>query len=375
MRYCKKCVNPDTRPNIHFDAEGVCFPCRFAEQKQQNAVDWMARRKELEEITRWGKEHSKSSYDCIVTVSGGKDSTRQALYARDELGLKPLLVSCVYPPEQLSERGARNLTNLISHGFDTISLSLNPQVWKTMMRQGFLKYANWCKSTELALYAIPIHVAIAYKIPLVFLGENPAFTIGEKAGGLDGDASKMKYGNTLSGGLPEPLMTESVTRKDVHFYRYPSDSDIQYGNLRLVYLGYYIEDFNHYKNGEFAIANGLEIRTEPPEKIGDINGYTALDEDFVIVNQMIKYVKYGFGRVTDQAAEGIALGLFDRKTGIELVKKYDGKCDPMYIERFCRYLGISEEKFWQVVEAVRGKDIWEKNGNGQWKLKVDIAQS
>jgi N-acetyl sugar amidotransferase len=375
MRYCKKCVNPDTRPNIHFDEEGVCFPCRFAEQKSQNAVDWAARRSELDEITRWGKEHTSSSYDCIVTVSGGKDSTRQALYARDELGLKPLLVSCVYPPEQQSERGARNLSNLIEHGFDTISLSLNPQVWKTMMRQGFLKYANWCKSTELALYAIPVHVAIAYKIPLIFLGENPAFTIGEKAGGLTGDASRMKYGNTLSGGLPEPLMTESITQQDVHFYRYPSEDDVSYANLRLVYLGYYIEDFNHFKNGEFAIANGLEIRNEPPEKIGDINGYTALDEDFVIVNQMIKYIKFGFGRVTDQAAEGIALGLMDRKTGIELVKKYDGKCDKSYIERFCQYLDISEDKFWEVVESVRGKDIWEKDGNGEWKLKVDIAQT
>lgn len=375
MRYCKKCVNPDTRPNIHFDEEGVCLPCRFAEQKLQNTVDWAGRRKELEETILWGREHSKSSYDCIVTVSGGKDSMRQAFYVRDELKAKPLLVSCVYPPEQQSERGAHNLSNLIEHGFDTISLSLNPQMWKTMMRQGFLKYANWCKSTELALYAIPIHVAIAYQIPLVFLGENPAYTIGEKTAGLDGDATKMKYCNTLAGGSPEHLMTEETTDKDVHFYRYPSDDDIQYANLRLVYLGYYIEDFNHYRNAEFAIAHGLEIRDEPPEKIGDISGYGALDEDFVIVNQMIKYVKYGFGRVTDQVAEGIPLGRMDRKIGIELVKKYDGKCDPIYIKRFCKYLGISEEKFWGIVESVRGKDIWEKDSNGQWKLKVDLAQA
>lgn len=375
MRYCKKCVNPDTRPNIHFDEEGVCLPCRFAEQKNHHEVDWEARRRELDDIMQWGRDHTSSSYDCIVTVSGGKDSMRQAFYVRDVLKAKPLLVSCAYPPEQMSERGARNFSNLIEHGFDTLSLSLNPQVWKTMMNQGFLKYANWCKSTELALYAIPIHVAIAYKIPLVFLGENPAFTIGERTGGLDGDASRMKYSNTLAGGTPDHLMTEGITPQDVHFYRYPSDTELSDANLRLVYLGYYIEDFNHYSNAEFAIARGLEIRNEPPEIIGDINGYTALDEDFVTVNQMIKYIKFGFGRVTDQAAEGIALGHMDRQTGIDLVTRYDGKCDPVYIRRYCQYLGISEDKFWEIVESVRGKDIWEKDDHGNWKLKVDLASS
>src|SRR3989338_11510037 len=134
IRLCRRCVNPSTRPNIFFDEEGVCPVCRFAEEKKNGKIDWGARKKEIEEIIQWGRLNSKSSYDCIVTVSGGKDSTRQALFARDELKGKPLLVSCVYPPEQLHERGAQNLSNLISMGFDTLSVSLNPQVWKTLMR-------------------------------------------------------------------------------------------------------------------------------------------------------------------------------------------------------------------------------------------------
>ena len=152
------------------DDEGICPVCRFTESNRNNVIDWEARRRELEGIIAWGHQHSRTSYDCIVTVSGGKDSTKQAFFARDELGLNPLLVSSVYPPEQLHERGAHNLANLISHGFDTVTMGLDPQTWKEMMRQSFFIHANWCKSTEMALYAIPIHVAIAYKIPLIFLG-------------------------------------------------------------------------------------------------------------------------------------------------------------------------------------------------------------
>ncbi|MFA5089125.1 MAG: N-acetyl sugar amidotransferase [Candidatus Omnitrophota bacterium] len=373
VKLCKRCVNPSSRPNIFFDEEGICPVCRFAEQNKKGKVDWRARDKEIRDIIQWGRRNTKSSYDCIVTVSGGKDSTRQALYARDKLKANPLLVSCVYPPEQIHERGAANLGNLISLGFDTLSVSLNPQVWKTLMRQGFLKHANWCKSTEMALYAIPIHVAIAYKIPLIFLGENPAWTIGEKHGRLDGDASKMRYCNTLEGGDPSGLMTEDMTRKDVHFYTYPPEDDVEYAKIRIIYLGYYIRDWSGHKNAEFSIAHGLEIRKEPPERIGDLWGFSALDEEFRIVNQMIKHVKFGFGHVNDQVCEAITHGLMGRKEGIELLKKFDGKCDHFYIERFCRYLGISEQKFWAVVESFRGKDIWRRAGDDKWELDIDFT--
>jgi len=373
MKLCKKCVNPDTRPNIIFDENGICPVCSFEEQKKNHLVDWEKRAEDLQEIIRWGKENSKNSYDCIVTVSGGKDSTKQAMYARDVLNLNPLLVSCVYPPEQLHERGAYNLENLISLGFDTVSISLNPQVWKTLMRQSFFKHANWCKSTEMALYAIPIHAAIAYKIPLIFLGENPALTIGEKHGRLDGDASKMKYCNTLQGGDPSSLSTDDISGKDMHFYYYPSDDDMEHAKLRIIYLGYYIQEWSGRNNAEFSIRHGLKIRSETPEQTGDLWGFTGLDEDYRIVNQMIKYIKFGFGHVTDQVCEAINLGIMDREEGIELVKQYDGKCDHLFIERYCRYLDIPEKKFWEIVEAVRNKDIWQQDENGNWQLTVNYS--
>jgi hypothetical protein len=225
----------------------------------------------------------------------------------------------------------------------------------------------------MALYAIPIHAAIAYKIPLIFLGENPALTIGERHGRLDGDASKMKHCHTLGGGVPDKLLTEGVSQKDVYFYHYPSDDDMEYARLRIIYLGYYIREWSGRNNAEFAMRHGLQVRHEPPEKIGDLWGFTGLDEDFRLVNQMIKYVKFGFGHVTDQVCEAINLGIMTREQGIGLVKNYDGKCDDSYIKRFCDYLEISTEEFWQVVESVRNRDLWRQEAEGSWILLADYS--
>ena len=373
ITYCKRCLNPSSRPNSFFDDEGICPVCRFEEAKRKQGVDWNARRAELAEITEWGRERSRGSYDCIVTVSGGKDSLCQALYARDDLGLKPLLVSFVHPPERLHERGAQNLANLIELGFDCISVSPDPRTYKKLMKESFFKYGILGKSSEMALYAIPIHVAIAYGIPLVFLGENPALTIGEKHGRLDGDASKMKHCNTLGGGDPKALLPEDVGPRDVIFYRYPPDKDMEHASLRIVYLGYYMEDWSGWNNARKAIAHGLVTRDDPPEKIGDLWGHSALDEDFRIVNQMVKYVKYGFGHVTDQVCDAINLGRMTRDEAIDLVRKYDGKCDPSYITRYCRYLGIDEAVFHEVVEGYRNPDIWKRDEGGEWALRSEIG--
>jgi len=367
IQLCLGCVNPSTRPNIIFDASGLCPVCQFENGKKNENIDWELRNKELQLICEWGKKETKSSYDCIVTVSGGKDSTRQACFARDELGMNPLLVSCSYPPEQLTELGAHNISNLIELGFDTISLSLNPKLWKQLMREGFMRYGNWAKSTEMALYAIPIHVAIAHQIPLIFYGENPVLTIGERHGKINGDASQLKKGNTIADG-PDSLLPDAVSKQDTHFYYYPSDGDMEAAQLRLVYLGYYMPDWSGKNNAKFSIERGLKTRPETPDKIGDLWGFSCLDEDYSIVNQFFKYLKLGFGRVTDQVCEAINSGEMTREEGLELVKKYDGKCDQSFIKRFCQYLEITEEKFWEVASNYRNKNIWQSDQSGQWKL-------
>jgi len=371
MKYCRKCVQPDTRPGIVFDRHGVCPACRFAEQA--NDIDWEARHRELEKLAEYARSTNVSGYDCVVTVSGGKDSLRQALYVRDVLGLKPLLVCCSYPPEQISERGAYNLGNLISLGFDTITVSPDPQIWKALMRTGFERYGNWCKSTEMALYATGPTVAIAYHIPVIVYGENPAIALGELGQGYttNGDGNTMKYSsNTIGGGDPSGLLVQGMTHQDVIWYHYPDDLSIELAKLRMIYLGYYVRDFTRFKNAEVAVANGLEVRDDKPEDMGMVWEWESLDEDFVIVNQMIKHMKFGFGRTTEQVLEAMRLEMMTREEAADLVRKYDGKCGPQYIDAYCRYLGITEEEFWRVAESYRNPDIWERDGQGQWMLKV-----
>jgi len=222
----------------------------------------------------------------------------------------------------------------------------------------------------MALYAIPIHVAIAYKIPLVFLGENPAHTIGEKHGKLNGDASQMRHGNTIKGGKADILLDAGVSSHDLFFYNYPPESDVKQAGLRLVYLGYYMRDWSGWNNAEFSIDRGLKVRKDSPENIGDLWGVSALDEDFRIVNQYLKYIKYGFGHVTDQVMERIHAGEMTREKGIELVMKFDGSCHPKYIRRLCDYLEITQEDFERVVDQARDKNIWKKSGPGSWQLDV-----
>ncbi len=370
ITYCRGCLNPSTRPNTYFDPDGYCPVCAYESNKTKQAIDWASRKEEINKIKEWGQKNTKSTFDCIVAVSGGKDSMRQAFFARDNLNMNPLLINCVYPPEQLHERGAHNLSNLIEHGFNCISVSLDPKKWKELMRHGFFKFGNWGRSTEMALYAIPVHLAVGYKIPLMFYGENPALTIGEKHGRLDGNAIGIQEGNTIKGG-PKSLNYSQATKQDYHFYEYPSYENINNADIRIIYLGYYIEDWYGFKNAEIAKSQGLKLRYDSAENIGDIWGIGALDEEFTIINQFLKYYKLGFGRVTDQVCEAIHQGLMTRDEGIDLVNRYDGKCSGKYIKQFCDYIEISNDQFWEVLDKHVNKDLFQKE-NGEWRPKFEV---
>jgi N-acetyl sugar amidotransferase len=373
MKYCRLCLQPDTRPGIRFDAGGTCPACVYAASLKD--ADWDARQKELQEIVAFGRSHNHSGYDCIIGVSGGKDSTRQALYVREVLKMNPLLVCLGYPPEQVTQRGVENVSNLIKLGFDCVSINPGPQTWRKLMRRSFLEHANWCKSTELALFSSVPRLAIAYQIPLIWWGENAALQLGDLnvAGRAGWDGNNLRRMNTLSGGDFAWLISEEVARNQVLQYAYPSVKEMEDANLQIVFLGYFWRTWSLLDNGIYAVLRGLDIRREPPEDIGDPVGVTSLDEDWVTLNQMIKYYKFGFGRVTEYVNEDIRNGRISREDGIAMVEKYDGRCSPRYIRSFCEYLEISEAKFWEVVDRSVNQQLFARGPAGTWERRFSIG--
>ncbi len=374
MKYCIKCLQTDTRPGIKFDKNGICPACNYHESLQ--SVDWDERRKEIDEIIAFGKAHNQSGYDCIIGVSGGKDSTRQAFYVKDVLKMNPLLVSLGYPPEQVTQRGVDNVSNMIKHGFDCISINPAPQVWRKLMRKGFFQFTNWAKSTELALFSSVPRLAIAYQIPLIWWGENAALQLGDLnvMGKSGSDGNNLRKMNTLGGGDITWLLSEEIKKNEILQYLYPSEKEMENANLRITFLGYFWKDWSLIDNGNFSALRGLEIRNEKPWEIGDPLGITSLDEDWVTLNQMIKYLKFGFGRIADYVNEDIRNGRMTREEGIELNKKYDGACSPKYIKNFSDYIGITVEDFWKQVDKCVNTNLFIKHKLGDYSPKFEVGK-
>jgi N-acetyl sugar amidotransferase len=372
MKYCKNCLNISTRPGIKFTDNGLCPPCAL--YTNPNEVDREGLKAELEEIIAFGKANSHSGYDCIIGVSGGKDSTLQAIYVKEILGMNPLLVSLNYSPEQMSQRGANNLSNLINLGFDCLNVSCSPKIWKKLMKAAFYQYGNWAKATETALFSSVPRAAIAYQIPLIWWGESIVTTHGDLGvkGKSASDGNRLKYSNTLAGGDISWILELGLNNKEVLQFNYPSDVEMERANLRIVFLGHFWKNFSIFTNGNVAALRGIDVK-KPTINDADFWGTSMLDEDFFTVNMMIKWFKFGFGRASDNINEEIRYGRITREDGIRIVEQFDGKCPDIFIEKFCDYIEITRNEFWNVVDKYVNKELFDKVSEGVYNPKFKVG--
>ncbi len=367
MKYCKKCLSTDLRPQSKFNKEGICLPCQFAEDETN--YNSRVKLKILREKFRLSrvKQKNKGAYDCIVGVSGGKDSTRQAHWVRDRLGLRPLLVCCGYTPKQMSKIGAKNLSNLISMGFDVIVATPAPKTAAELTLESFVKFGNVSKSAEMSLFSTVPRLAIELGVNTLFWGENPALQVGDNAaqGSDEFDGNNLRKMNTVQSGgynwikdkVSQPYLSEH--------YIYPSEDDFEKGKINIFYLGPVWDDWSNQENATYASLQGLTLRPNDELKTGDLSNASMLDEEFTNINMMLKYYKFGFGRATDFVDEKIRSGIISRDEAIKIVKKYDGLCSDEIIERFCSYVNISISDFWNIANKWTNQKLFKINKKGR----------
>jgi N-acetyl sugar amidotransferase len=363
MKYCKKCLYPETKPEINFDNEGICAACKTLEKKQQ--INWEDRRLDLEKILNNYKSKDGSKYDCIIPVSGGKDSHFQAHIIKNEFGLNPLVVS--FHPRDFTELGRKNLENLKDLGVDCIEFTSNPIIYKKLAKFGLMKLGDCAWPEHIGIFTVPVQVAVAYKIPLIIWGENPQMEYGGPASVsdtqfLDKEWNEKHGGYFLDKIKPRDLVKYGIELKDLKPYLYPTDEEINEMGVTGIFLGYYIK-WDARKQLDIMKTMGFSTLEENSE--GTYTNYENLDTKYVAMHDYFKFLKFGFGRATDHASIDIRNGRLTREEGLELVKKYDGKIPLKYFKEFLNDFELTENEFIDICEKFTNKDIFktDKNGN------------
>lgn len=363
MKYCKKCLYPDTKPQLEFNEEGVCSACiNFA--KKDN-IDWNEKREELEEIL--GKYSSKdgSNYDCIIPVSGGKDSTFQTYFIKKELGYNPLVIN--FHPLDQTELGKQNLENLKRLGVDCIEFSPNPIIYKKLAKFGLTEFGDFQWPEHIGIFTVPIQIAVKYKIPLIIWGENPQFEYGRptditKETLLDKEWNEKNGGYFLDKIKPQDMTKYGFEIKDLKSYIYPSDEEIKNVGVTGIFLGSYIK-WDIFKQLELVKKLGFSEDKEIRE--GTYDSWENLDVKFTSFHDYFKFLKFGFGRATDHASIEIRNARINRKQGLELVKKYEGRIPTKYLDELLESAEMSYEEFIRICEKFTNKELFKKDQNGK----------
>jgi len=361
VRWCRSCILPDTRPNLVIGADGICNACRNHRSKQ--AIDWGARAAALKDVVAQAKA-SASGYDCVIPVSGGKDSTWQTVKCL-ELGLKPLAVS--WRPPGRTAIGQRNLDNLIGLGVDHIDYSVDPKVERKLTLKGFERAGSTAIAMHLALFAIPLTIAERWRIPLVVWGENSAFEYGSAAEmhtGFALDAEWLKTYGVTAGTYAADWIDQGLTAKDLTAYAWPSDDKLARAGVRAIFLGYYLP---WDPQETFRVARAHDFREAEAARTG-YYAYADIDDDFISLHHWMKWYKFGFTRLFDNLSLEIRNGRMTRERAIAIVCEAGDQTPRKDIASFCAYAGISETRFNAIAERFRNPAVWQRRADGTWYI-------
>lgn len=361
MRYCTHCVIPSTRPHIEFDEAGVCNACRAHASKR--TIDWPTRAAAFRDVVAAAKG-AKRRYDCVIPVSGGKDSTWQVVTCLEH-GLHPLAVTWKTPAR--TAIGAANLANLVGLGVDHIDYQVNPVVERTFLRTSFERFGTTAIPMHMALFNIPLTIAVSFDIPLVVWGENSAFEYGgtgDERRGFRLDSHWLRTYGVTHGTTALDWVSSELTAEALTPYFGPGDEELERRGIRAVFLGYYFE-WDPERSLQVARAHGFQSRAEGPRT--GLYDYADIDDEFVAVHHHLKWYKFGFTRLFDNLSIEIRNGRMTRAEAVEEVRRRGDQTPHGDIDAFCRFVGIPRRRFDEVAETFRNPGVWTRR-DGRWMI-------
>lgn len=367
MKFCVNCVMPDTKPGVSLDEKGFCNGCRA--QKIKSSINWDIRYKELEGIVECIKEAEHPFYDCIVAVSGGKDSWYQAALLSETFGLKVLCVTLgAHLP---TTEGIQNLNNMIKDlNVDHLKVTLKPSVFRKIRKKCLVKQGepNWAE--HCAMFSSVVNTALIYEVPLVIWGEDISFEFG----GIQSSESKpsaiaIDKNDLIKDKTIFDWLDDDISDRDIFFYKYPEYKKLEKAGIQSIYLGHYVRWYGR-KNYEFVKKRGFEGRRLGPLP-GNYIDYDNIDEKLCEINIWFKYLKFGFWRATDQTCYDIWNDKLSRKEAVKIVNSLQDEKPFNDLDDFLRFHMLTLEEFNIIVEKFRNKDIWEFKQN-EWNLKYKL---
>lgn len=370
MIYCKSCLYPENHPlNIVFDKDGICSGCIIHEEKDR--INWSDRAEKLRAILMNYKNLSGNNYDCIIPVSGARDSYFIVHTIKNVYKMNPLLVT--YNKHYNTDTGVRNLAHLRTvFNCDILTLTVSPEIVKKITRATMRKMGSIYWHCIAGQTVFPVQIAVKFKIPLIIWGAHQGVDQVGMFSHFDEVEMTRKYRkeHDLMGYEAEDLVDEfdQISEEDIAQFKYPDDIEIEKVGVRGIYLNNYIRWDSKAQHDNMINLYNYETLTQTRtfDSYNDVDCYNYSD-----VHDYIKYIKHGYSKVTDHACREIRLRRMSRGQGIEMVQKFSIKT-PKNLSLFLDWLGITENSFHYIIDQHRNKKIWHRNENWEWELSNEF---
>ena len=365
LSLCTRCLYPNSKPDLWFDDNGVCAACLSFDER--TLIDWDERKDSFGELVANYKSKDGSNYDCIVPVSGGKDSFFQVIKCL-EFGLNPLCITAV--TDSLSNIGRRNLDSLSQLGVDCIEVKFNPRVRRKLNAICLRDVGDISWPEHVAIFTAPVRLAVQFGIKLIIWGENPQNEYGgptKSQGSLNLDRRWLEeFGGLLGFRVSDLTYFEGIEGRDLIPYRYPDAAKLEKSGVVGLFLGHFFP-WDGLSNALIAQAHGFEVSPNLVE--GSLANYENLDNHQTGIHDYFKFLKFGFGRATDIACNHIRRGRLTRDEALEMVKDRDGAypsyCLGKPLDEVLSEIGMDIEEFNQICDRFTNKKIFQADAAGK----------